>query len=159
MNAKIYNGNVQPNHKEYKIWVNDEGIIKTWNGTKWIEQSGGSGESGGGEASTVEYLDVSGRELTDTVKILLVASAISVKITFQGNIIYMPPVLYEVAAVATIEELNSVAKYLAIDFNLLTYSPALGKINLNDLLVTLGVTQEQLDAIPRITKEQFYSLE
>ena len=47
MNAKIYNGNVQPNHKEYKIWVNDEGIIKTWNGTEWIEQSGGSGESGG----------------------------------------------------------------------------------------------------------------
>lgn len=37
MNAKIYNGNVQPNHKEYKIWVNNEGVIKTWNGTKWIE--------------------------------------------------------------------------------------------------------------------------
>lgn len=47
MNAKIYNGNVQPNPKEYKIWVNDEGIIKTWNGTEWIEQSGGSGESDG----------------------------------------------------------------------------------------------------------------
>ena len=53
MNAKIYNGNVQPNPKEYKIWVNDEGIIKTWNGTEWIEvaaggsASGGSGESGG----------------------------------------------------------------------------------------------------------------
>ena len=47
MNAKIYNGNVQPNPKEYKIWVNDEGIIKTWNGTEWIEQSGtSSGESG-----------------------------------------------------------------------------------------------------------------
>lgn len=43
MNAKIYNGNVQPNPKEYKIWVNDEGIIKTWNGTEWIEWSGGSG--------------------------------------------------------------------------------------------------------------------
>lgn len=51
MNAKIYNGNVQPNHKEYKIWVNDEGIIKTWNGTEWIEQSGGSGESGSGSSS------------------------------------------------------------------------------------------------------------
>lgn len=43
MNAKIYNGNVQPNHKEFKIWVNDEGLIKTWNGNKWIECSGGSG--------------------------------------------------------------------------------------------------------------------
>lgn len=56
MNAKIYNGNVQPNHKEYKIWVNDEGIIKTWNGTKWIEQSGGNGESGDGSGSGLKYL-------------------------------------------------------------------------------------------------------
>lgn len=66
MNAKIYNGNIQPNHKEYKIWVNDEGIIKTWNGTKWVEQSGtsddnGSGSGTGGEGdSNIEYLDVSG---------------------------------------------------------------------------------------------------
>ena len=118
----------------------------------------GNGESGG-EASSIEYLDVSGIELADTIKILLVASAISVKITFQGKIIYMPPIIYEVSAVATIEELNSVAKYLAIDFNLLTYSPSFGKIKLNDLLVAFGITQEQLDAIPRITKEQFYSLE
>ena len=42
MNAKIYTGNVQPNHKEFKIWVNDEGLIKTWNGQKWVECSGGS---------------------------------------------------------------------------------------------------------------------
>ena len=42
MNANIYTGNVQPNHKEFKIWVNDEGIIKTWNGTEWIEYGGGS---------------------------------------------------------------------------------------------------------------------
>ena len=42
MNANIYTGNVQPNHKEFKIWVNDEGVIKTWNGTEWIEYGGGS---------------------------------------------------------------------------------------------------------------------
>ena len=41
MSAKIYTGNVQPNHKEFKIWVNDEGLIKTWDGQKWIECSGG----------------------------------------------------------------------------------------------------------------------
>ena len=56
MNAKIYNGNVQPNHKEYKIWVNDEGIIKTWNGTKWIEQSGGGESGGSGSGSGLKYL-------------------------------------------------------------------------------------------------------
>ena len=52
MNAKIYNGNVQPNPKEYKIWVNDEGIIKTWNGTKWVEStSGGCGSESGGSSN------------------------------------------------------------------------------------------------------------
>ena len=56
MNAKIYNGNVQPNHKEYKIWVNDEGIIKTWNGTEWIEQSGGGESGGSGSGSGLKYL-------------------------------------------------------------------------------------------------------
>ena len=47
MNSKIYNGNVQPNPKEFKIWVDDEGTIRTWNGTEWIEQSGGSGSDSG----------------------------------------------------------------------------------------------------------------
>ena len=51
MNAKIYNGNVQPNPKEFKIWVNDEGTIKTWNGTEWIESAASSGGSGSGSSS------------------------------------------------------------------------------------------------------------
>ena len=53
MNAKIYNGNIQPNHKEYKIWVNNEGIIKTWNGTKWVGQIGTSDDNEGGSADEV----------------------------------------------------------------------------------------------------------
>ena len=118
-----------------------------------------SGGSGSGEGSNIEYLDVSGLEHTDTLKSLLVASAILVKITFQGNVVYIPPILYEIGTIATIEELISVANYLAIDFNLLTYSPSLGKVNLNNCLIAFGTTQEQIDAIPRITKEQFYSLE
>lgn len=60
MNAKIYNGNIQPNHKEYKIWVNDEGLIKTWNGTEWVEQSGTGDDNGGsggsGTGSSLKYL-------------------------------------------------------------------------------------------------------
>lgn len=51
MNAKIYNGNIQPNPKEFKIWVNDEGTIKTWNGTKWVESAASSGGSGSGSGS------------------------------------------------------------------------------------------------------------
>lgn len=51
MNNNVYKGSVQPNPKEYSVWVDDKGVIKTWNGTEWIEQSGTSnngGNSGGG---------------------------------------------------------------------------------------------------------------
>lgn len=51
MNAKIYTGNVQPNPKEYKVWVNDEGVIKTYNGETWVEQSGASSGDGDGNGS------------------------------------------------------------------------------------------------------------
>ena len=42
---KVYQGNIQPNPKKYKIWVDDKGVIKTYNGSEWIENStqGGSG--------------------------------------------------------------------------------------------------------------------
>lgn len=55
MNSKIYNGNVQPNPKEFKIWVDDEGTIRTWNGTEWIEATAGGGSSGSGEANAKYY--------------------------------------------------------------------------------------------------------
>ena len=51
MNNNVYKGSVQPNPKEYSVWVDSKGVIKTWNGTEWIEQSGTSnngGNSGGG---------------------------------------------------------------------------------------------------------------
>lgn len=94
MNAKIYNGNVQPNHKEYKIWVNDEGAIKTWNGTEWIEQSGGSGESGGGGSNSGDsgssgdkliYYEVTDGTAVDSPDYQTVQSvAASVKILIEG---------------------------------------------------------------------------
>ena len=61
MNSKIYNGNVQPNPKEFKIWVDDEGTIRTWNGTEWIEAaSGGGSGNGSGESnvSKIEFIDL-----------------------------------------------------------------------------------------------------
>lgn len=37
---KIFYGDIQPNHKEHKIWINSKGVIKTYDYTKgkWIEQ-------------------------------------------------------------------------------------------------------------------------
>ena len=66
MNAKIYNGNVQPNPKEFKIWVNDEGTIKTWNGTKWVESAAGGDGSGSGTEDNVIYYKTQSPLLLDS---------------------------------------------------------------------------------------------
>ena len=170
MNAKIYNGNVQPNHKEYKIWVNDEGIIKTWNGTEWVEQSGassgGSGESGG-EASTIEYLDL--RNYSGTAFGVAV-NAKSLLFKFNSNLfngdsesapVYQIYVVGDVleAGNAYIQALLMGSDFVGIDFNLKTNGRGELKTTAQQIIEDQGITQEQLDAIPRITKEQFYSLE
>lgn len=58
MNSKIYNGNVQPNPKEFKIQVDDEGTIRTWNGTEWIEATAGEGGSGSGNSEDFLYIRI-----------------------------------------------------------------------------------------------------
>ena len=35
MSSKIYYGKIQPNSKEYKIWVDVKGVIRTFDGQKW----------------------------------------------------------------------------------------------------------------------------
>ena len=84
MNAKIYNGNVQPNPKEFKIWVNDEGVIKTWNGTEWIEQSGGSG-SGNGDGVTMEYFKIDREQDYETFPLSSLPLTLKVKQIYQNE--------------------------------------------------------------------------
>lgn len=52
MNSKIYIGNVQPNPKEFKVWIDDEGVIKTFDGQKWNKIEGGSSNEGDGSGDT-----------------------------------------------------------------------------------------------------------
>ena len=166
MNAKIYNGNVQPNHKEYKIWVNDEGIIKTWNGTEWIEQSGassdGSEESGGsgsgsGEASSIEYLDVSGSDEANMARFL--AHGYIVKFVANGQAVFLPTAHPYVGGLMKVVSPSAIS----IDFTaVITFEETNQNMTIKEALLQTGstpITEEQLDAIPRITKEQFYSLE
>lgn len=158
MNAKIYNGNVQPNPKEFKIWVNDEGVIKTWNGTEWIEQSGGSGESGGGngEASTIEYLDISDWETIipgqrTRVNIIQFSNLSRIEMDGEKGVVCSAFALYSNIDYEDIDR-------IAIDFNAELLYP-FGKSTPKEELNAIGITQEKLAAFPRLTKEQFYSLE
>jgi hypothetical protein len=48
---------------------------------------------------------------------------------------------------------------LEIDFNGNYSVKSYGQQSIEEHLLLIGVSQEQLDSIPRITKEQFYTLE
>lgn len=164
MNAKIYNGNVQPNPKEYKIWVNDEGIIKTWNGTEWIEQSdnsSGSG-SGSGEASSGEYIYLDLRSIdlgsNDSFQYLTIV-ALS-QLTYYNGVIYgenikgVVPYGFIVFMGGDIVNI----KGLAVDKTCKVTNVQDGSLIGIEEYIIMNVG-ELYNSIPRITKEQFYNLE
>lgn len=115
-----------------------------------FNEDGGSG-SGSGEASTVEYLDVSGMNANTKMRISLYSLYIKSAngIMPSGSIISMWG--------NEEEPYNSITS-ISIDFDAPIKTGNISSINEFIKLVG-GFTQEQLDAIPRITKEQFYSLE
>lgn len=53
MNNNIYKGSIQPNPKEYKIWIDDNNEIKVWNGGQWNLSSGSSSGAGSGAATGI----------------------------------------------------------------------------------------------------------
>lgn len=117
-----------------------------------FNEGGGSG-SGSGEANAIEYLDVSELDKTNFSIKLMIRLSISVKAsTGDGNII--APLAYT----TTFNDLDTMihnTSAICIN-NSLIVDDGMGA-------VTVGETVKQLypniDAIPRITKEQFYNLE
>lgn len=114
--------------------------------------SGGSGESSG-DSSNIEYLDVSGLDKTDFSIKSMIKLSILVKVSTEyGNMI--APLAYTT---------------MLKDLDMMIHNTSAICIN-NSLIVddrmaavTVGETVKliypNIDAIPRITKEQFYSLE
>lgn len=72
MNSKIYIGNIQPNPKEFKIWVNEEGSIKTYDTTQgtWSEIKGGASNTQPAPAEKITFtvIDGAGTETTYTAE-------------------------------------------------------------------------------------------
>lgn len=118
------------------------------------------GSSGSGEASTIEYLDVSNWGN--------IVHAINGLKPSRTNIIQYSNLSRTeldgekaIVCSAFAAYLNVGYEYIdriAIDFNAELLYP-FGKSTPKEELIAIGITQEQLDAIPRITKEDFYSLE
>ena len=104
-----------------------------------------------GEASTIEYLDLRGQSLNLINAVM--AFAIQAKANISPNelrITYM-----YTASDVTFDNIVE----CSIDFNGYVYNKQVGLKNVCDFLSMANITQEQLDAIPRISKEEFYNLE
>lgn len=72
MNAKIYTGDIQPNAKEYKIWIDSKGSIKTYDTTQgtWSEVRGGASNTQPAPAEKITFVvvDGAGTETTYTAE-------------------------------------------------------------------------------------------
>lgn len=159
---KIVYSDIQPNAKEAGVWVNTtDGNVKVEKDGKWVDDGGNGGNT---ESSTIEYLDVSGLDVAnkESVWSTLGLYSISVALKVSGYISYSPSSMYS-ALLGAPSDMNIVA--IAIDFNLPTNAFGFEIMTTKEYILSQKssdgsqITQEQLDAIPRITKEQFYSLE
>lgn len=136
---------------------------------------GGSGESGD---SNIEYLDVSGLVDVGMLKTLLLQSSYLVKkpqtitidtsegantgtVTMDRGI--APSASWGIVAGRFREgtdnyfQMEEAVTACSLDFGITIINETI-QMTLGEMLVMVGFTQEQLDAIPRLTKEQFYDL-
>ena len=139
-------------------------------GGRIIRKGGGSTPtppSGGGEsASTIEYLDLS--EVGETNEILRNGLVLTADIVKSKNAkgTYVGLCLTGIQSIFGISSNNATTCVaVAVDFS--RHIKAIGneegqvlETSIFDLLVMVGdITAEQLDSIPRITKEEFYKLD
>lgn len=129
----------------YPMWIKIESASEP----TLAEMVEGEQSGGGAGESTMEYLDVSGVDKTDMRYETILGSAQLFRYVINGTV-----------AVAPFDMGSNVIEYceaIGIDFSLEFISQ--GQIvTIRDAWVE-SITEEELAAIPRITKEQFYSLE
>ena len=122
-----------------------------------IIQGGGSGSS---SASNIEYLDVSGFDITDknSKYAFLVVYSNSIKAKTNGYVAFCPSGMYD--SMAGMSNIDILA--VAIDFNLPTNAFGETLKTTKEYMLSFpgdfGFTEEELDAIPRLTKEEFYAV-
>lgn len=99
--------------------------------------------SGGGtEASSMEYLDTSGMETAAKVQLFMLAVVL---VKYNGVIAPLASLILEVGE-SVLGEIN----YIATDFNIEVVMQG-NRLKLKDII-------PNTDSIPRLTKEEFYTL-
>jgi hypothetical protein len=106
--------------------------------------------SGGTSESNIEYLDVSGFP-AEVEPLFLMFSILAKYSTEYGTVIATPFMTANI-------NVGKQFKAVMIDFT--TQICEMGHIGtIKDALIAQGITQADLDSIPRITKEEFYTLD
>ena len=127
---------------------------------KGITAGGGSGES----ASTIEYLDVSGLDYGSKNQLLLY-SLITRTSQFEALGQVQEPAVHILGSVIMLMLVDTTnfstfcnaVTAIGMDFTMQLKSSSSGIMTVLDELKVMPV-YEQLDSIPRLTKEQFYDL-
>ena len=121
--------------------------------------------AGGESASTIEYLDVSGLDYGSKNQLLfysLIARTSQFeafgqvqepKVNLLGSVFMLI-----IADTANFSAYSNAVTAIGMDFTMQTKSSSSGIMTVLDELKVMPV-YEQLDSIPRLTKEQFYTLE
>ena len=117
-----------------------------------------SGEGGGESGSTMEYLDVSGQ--SNIGKHIISIYATFVKGYADGVNGYATGVpLYSFGLMSS-NMFDSISA-IAIDFSYVVkwkQGDSITSMTIGESLIKSGITQADIDAVPRITKEEFYTL-
>lgn len=130
----------------YPKWIRLESAVEPSVAEVTFESESSGGGAGTAE-STMEYLDVRDWDKTDILKKALISTAQLFRIVANGNV-----------AVSTDDSgYIDYCEAVGVDFSLEIISQG-QLMTLRDGWVQ-SLTEEELAAIPRITKEQFYSLE
>ena len=120
--------------------------------------SGGNSGGGGGSASTMEYIDVSGAG--DLVKASLVQYACYVKSYIEDYDAYMVGSTLYILGVMTSNPTKATSA-IAIDFSnvfVMKMGDTIQSKTVAEAVLQNGATQADIDALPRITEEEFYTL-
>lgn len=109
---------------------------------------------GGGDASTIEYVDIStaSEEFQNYIMLL----SITIRVIIDGDIVVLP----SGSLISMIDHGIPVDDILAVSFdsNMAILMPPDGLMTIKDDLIASG-HWETFSSLPRITKEEFYSLE
>ena len=113
--------------------------------------------SGGGtETSSMEYLDVSGIDFTGGEQ--KTGNLIALCYHMNGSHSAIGDFILPIGQVYVVKTANLTSvRYLAFDFSSKVILQG-RTASVKETLLTTGWTEEELNAIPRITKEQFYTI-